>query len=658
MNSPEKIGIGTYQVSDPGSMLADIDLTGAHWFYTWGTSLPSLAVSSWGIGSAATLGGAEEDAELILGPGSDAWAWQSVSVAAGQSLSLSFTADALAGATGGVVLEYKNASGGLLGKTFVPIADAANQYLAAAVVPAGTVTATLFAYTKDGAGLSIDDVSIRQSDVELLANGGFELFTDTGAYQDAFTPMVWGTADMEDVRTPGFFGSEDTLLTFNEPDNRDQANLSVGQALAYWPELMATGMRLGSPAATTAQTLGTGSWLGSFMSQAEAKGYRVDFVAVHYYSTDPSVAAFRDFLEKVHEAYDRPIWVTEWALADWGNPDRYSVEQQRAFFEAATLMLDELPFVERHSWFGMYDGMDSWNINTALVDAAGNLTAVGKTFAELAQPIQPAPVQKRQDGTDGNDEIVVTTPDHWTINGLAGSDLIRTLNGDDVIDGGVGDDRIFSGGGNDVIIFGRNSGQDMIDGGEGNDVVQADRDGSVLYWGSLSGVEAISGAGHAHVEIAGSSGNDVIDLHAILVDGIARVSGGDGDDRIVGSTLVDTLTGNKGADQLWGGDGNDSFRYSWIGDSRKGSGVDIIQDFETGEDRIDLSKLDASTRTGGDQAFTFIGEAAFGNRAGELRVEHGTSSTSVVGDINGDGREDLRIELSGYHQLATTDFFL
>lgn len=659
MNSPEKIGIGTYQVSDADSMLADIDLVGANWFYTWGASLPNLAVSAWGTGAAVSIGGSEGDAELVLGSGPEAWAWQTVSVVGGALFSLSFTAEALAGATGGVTFEFKDASGRLLSKAFVSVTEAQDEYHVSVIAPAGAVAASLIAYTASGAGLSIDDLSIRFGDTELVANGGFELFTDTSAYQDAFTPMIWGANDMKYVRAPGFFGSEDTLLTFNEPDNRDQANLSVSQALSYWPELMATGMRLGSPATTTAETLGTGSWLDSFMTQAEAKGYRVDFVAVHYYSTNPSVAEFKAFLEKVYEAYDRPIWVTEWALADWGNPNRFSTEQQRDFFETATQMLDELPFVERHSWFGMYDGLDSWDINTALVDAAGNLTVVGKTFAELAQPIQtPVPVQKLQDGTDGNDEIVVTTPDHWTVNALAGDDLIRTQDGNDVISGGAGNDTIFSGGGNDVILLGTNGGRDVIDGGDGYDILKADRDGSVLLWQRLSGVEEISGGGYADVEIAGTAGDDVIDLSGLLVGGVERISGGDGDDRIVGSAMEDAITGNKGSDQLLGGDGGDTFRYTSIGDSRKGSGVDLIQDYRSGEDRIDLSKLDASTKIGGNQAFTFIGEAAFGNRAGELRIEHINSSTFVVGDINGDGREDLRIELSGFHQLSTTDFFL
>ena len=40
------------------------------------------------------------------------------------------------------------------------------------------------------------------------------------------------------------------LLTFNEPDNPSQSNMTVARALQLWPYLEATGLQLGSPAVT------------------------------------------------------------------------------------------------------------------------------------------------------------------------------------------------------------------------------------------------------------------------------------------------------------------------------------------------------------------------------------------------------------------------
>jgi hypothetical protein len=171
-----------------------------------------------------------------------------------------------------------------------------------------------------------------------------------------------------------------TLLGFNEPD---QANMTVEQALALWPDLMATGKRLGSPAPTMGGVLGENSWLGRFMSQAEAMNYKVDFIAVHYYSDSKNVGAFQAYLEAIYKQYGKAIWVTEWTLAEWSNPGRFTAQEQADFAKAATLMLDDLPFVERHSWFASYAGGDGWYLNSEVWDQDGSLTPVGQAFAEL-----------------------------------------------------------------------------------------------------------------------------------------------------------------------------------------------------------------------------------------------------------------------------------
>jgi len=75
----------------------------------------------------------------------------------------------------------------------------------------------------------------------------------------------------------------------------------------------------------------------------------------------------------------KPIWVTEWALADCNNPGRFSAKQQAAFFNEATEMMDDLPYVERHAWFGMYGGLDGWSINSELI-TANNRSIVGNAF--------------------------------------------------------------------------------------------------------------------------------------------------------------------------------------------------------------------------------------------------------------------------------------
>jgi len=47
------------------------------------------------------------------------------------------------------------------------------------------------------------------------------------------------------------------------------------------------------------------------MAEVERRGLRVDFMAVHFDSTNGSVDAFRNWLVQVYNTYRRPIWVTE-----------------------------------------------------------------------------------------------------------------------------------------------------------------------------------------------------------------------------------------------------------------------------------------------------------------------------------------------------------
>ena len=67
----------------------------------------------------------------------------------------------------------------------------------------------------------------------------------------SYVAMIWDEQDVtaQALATAKASGAT-TLLGFNEPDHTGQANMSVEQALSLWPQLQATGMRLGSPAAT------------------------------------------------------------------------------------------------------------------------------------------------------------------------------------------------------------------------------------------------------------------------------------------------------------------------------------------------------------------------------------------------------------------------
>jgi hypothetical protein len=203
-----------------------------------------------------------------------------------------------------------------------------------------------------------------------------------------FVPMVWGVNAMVESELAKIDRSGGWLLGFNEPAQKEQANMSVAQATSYWPTLEGLNLRLVSPSNGGGPTMcegvtGEQAWLTGFMREADRQKLRINAVAVHYYSATPDVDGMKRCLEKAYQMFKRPLWVTEWGLADWDNHDRYTLAQTADFLRKGALMMDDLPFVERHAWFAMYAGGDGLHIHTELVDGEGALTAVGEVFRGL-----------------------------------------------------------------------------------------------------------------------------------------------------------------------------------------------------------------------------------------------------------------------------------
>ena len=199
-----------------------------------------------------------------------------------------------------------------------------------------------------------------------LAASGASWYYDWGATPSgiaapagtSFVPMIWGAADVTAATLDQVKSEGDVLLGFNEPDQSGQANMTVAQALNLWPQLMATGMTLGSPAVSF-DAATPGGWLDQFMAGAKARGYRVNFITVHWYggdfSTGAAVQQLESYLQAIYNQYHLPIWLTEFALTNYaGSTPTFPTEaQQAAFLTAATTMLDGLPYVQRYAWFAL-----------------------------------------------------------------------------------------------------------------------------------------------------------------------------------------------------------------------------------------------------------------------------------------------------------------
>jgi Ca2+-binding RTX toxin-like protein len=125
-----------------------------------------------------------------------------------------------------------------------------------------------------------------------------------------------------------------------------------------------------------------------------------------------------------------------------------------------------------------------------------------------------------------------------------------------------------------------------------------------------------------------------------------------GADFIEGGDGADTLDGGAGADTLFGGSGQDLFVYA----QHSLSGIDVIADFQPGEDKISLKAIDADTTKVGDQDFDFLGTAVFFGTFPGVRFWHDDHATNVELTIVGEAQPTSLLRLLGHHTLSASDF--
>ncbi|MDB9465793.1 calcium-binding protein, partial [Dolichospermum circinale] len=223
----------------------------------------------------------------------------------------------------------------------------------------------------------------------------------------------------------------------------------------------------------------------------------------------------------------------------------------------------------------------------------------------------------------------LTLTGNTAINGT-GNGLDNTItgnSGDNTLDGGTGNDTLIGGAGNDTLLG--DTGNDTLNGGSGNDSLVGGT-GNDTYLFSITsslGTDTITEAvvgGQDTIDFTGTTAAIRLNLgitttqtlvangskltltvantieNVIAGAGADRIIGNDLDNRLVGGLGNDALTSGVGNDTLIGGAGNDILTgglgndvFSFTGNAAFTSatqGLDIIQDFTSGNDQISLSK--------------------------------------------------------------------
>lgn len=234
------------------------------------------------------------------------------------------------------------------------------------------------------------------------------LYINSGA---EFVPMVHNRghvtpAILANIKENYESGAYTHLLTFNEPDLPDQANMTVDEALSYWDDLEEIGIPLSCPAVSYYDKTDGNEWLDEFMEKAEDRGCRVDFIAIHIYQSFYSAGAvneLRDTLSALYEKYRLPIWLTEFGAIDIISRDSQHVPagqkdtvspsctetNAKNYVTQATNMLETSGFVERYSWFvdnfaGLYGDARPWEAPyTTLYNDDDTISAVGQTYKDI-----------------------------------------------------------------------------------------------------------------------------------------------------------------------------------------------------------------------------------------------------------------------------------
>ncbi|MGY3451765.1 T1SS-143 repeat domain-containing protein [Bradyrhizobium sp. USDA 4353] len=253
------------------------------------------------------------------------------------------------------------------------------------------------------------------------------------------------------------------------------------------------------------------------------------------------------------------------------------------------------------------------------------------------------------------------------IYGLGGADTLLGGAGNDFIDGGAGNDSIRGGSGNDITIggsgndtfyWGVNDGVDIVDGGSGTDTfsIEGTNGQDLLYVTLANGVITdVNGTKLSNIEsviadLAGSFNDTLtytttesvnVNLAAGTATGftsllnVERVTGGSGDDTLVGNSFANTLNGGNGNDIIRGGDGDDNIDG--------GAGIDLL-DFSDATAGISFTLVQGSNPTYIGANLSGVGHDTYKNMEGVIGSAYndelyGSSGNDVL--IGGRGSDQL-----------------
>lgn len=206
-----------------------------------------------------------------------------------------------------------------------------------------------------------------------------------------FVPMTWNGSYNEAELRAYLQSHPETkyILAFNEPNFKEQANMTPSQVAAQWPRLEAIAddfdLEIVGPAVNYCGNCvsenGTTytdpfEYLDDFF--AACPDCRVDHIAVHCYMN--SASALEWYIGQF-KRYGKPIWLTEFNA--WDDAADFGIEEQRDYMIQAVNYLESEPSVFRYAWFiGRWNGINNYP-HIELLGSNGHLTTLGDVYTKM-----------------------------------------------------------------------------------------------------------------------------------------------------------------------------------------------------------------------------------------------------------------------------------
>ncbi len=279
-----------------------------------------------------------------------------------------------------------------------------------AVLNDGTIVKTdtrKFYVTKKGIcvnekdmGIAVDPASMN---IGWYYNWGYKSFKDSNfknhKFDDTeFVSMLWGDSPV-DISTRCQYANKKGykyMLAYNEPDLQWESNKQPDTMRYRWNDMIDNkgSLRLGSPATESFQINSDKWWTPFWNGLNTTQKNNMSFIAVHayqhFYDNADTALQYLHAIDEIYAKYKKPIWVTEFAVADTYNKFSLKNAKQTAqvqeFMKIVLKGLNERSYVERYSWFDFNPNDEVTGASGIFYYETGKLTTLGQIYANIGNP--------------------------------------------------------------------------------------------------------------------------------------------------------------------------------------------------------------------------------------------------------------------------------